>query len=78
MRKRIVLLIRTAALVLAALPASAESYKFPQVFMVMEVPADYTAQITTSNMNAYEEYLSSIGETPDSMKQRFRDEGIML
>ena len=77
MRKLFTLLLLLAALLIAALPASAESYKFPQIFMVMELPPDYTVQLTASNLNQHEEYLASIGETPDSMLQRFQNEGIL-
>ncbi|MBQ9198492.1 MAG: hypothetical protein IJ157_14830, partial [Clostridia bacterium] len=78
MRRLIVLLLILAALLAAALPGSADSYKFPQVFMVADIPLDYLVQITTDNIDQHADYLASIGETPESMRQRFKDEGILV
>ena len=41
MRKLIAMLLVLAALFMTALPASADSYKFPQIFMVTDIPLDY-------------------------------------
>ena len=71
MRKATVILLILAALLLAALPASADTYKFPQIFMVVDIPLDYTEQLTGDNLEQHREYLASIGETPESMKERF-------
>ena len=78
MRKLFVFLLIAAALLALIVPASAESYKFPQIFMVMDIPLDYMIQITTDNIEQQAEYLASIGETPESMRQRFKDEGILV
>ncbi|MBQ9197346.1 MAG: hypothetical protein IJ157_08945 [Clostridia bacterium] len=78
MRKLFILLLVLAALLAAALPGLADSYKFPQIFMVAEIPLDYMVQLTNDSMDQYTEYLSSIGETPESMRQRFKDEGILV
>ena len=71
MRKLTALLLILAALLLAALPVSADSYKFPQVFMVADIPLDYLVQVTNVNMEQHADYLATIGETPESMRQRF-------
>ena len=78
MRKATVILLILAALLLSALPASADTYKFPQIFMVVDIPLDYTEQLTGDNLEQHSEYLASIGETPESMKERFRSEGILV
>ena len=78
MRKLIAMLLVLAALFMTALPASADSYKFPQIFMVTDIPLDYMVQLTTDNLDQNAEYLSSIGETPETMRQRFKDEGILV
>ena len=78
MRKLTALLLILAALLLAALPVSADSYKFPQVFMVADIPLDYLVQVTNDNMEQHADYLATIGETPESMRQRFKDEGILV
>ena len=79
MRKIYALLLAAAALVMMALPAAAESYHFGKIFLSMEAPVDpYAVQITTQNIDQNAEYLATIGETPESMKQRFAEEGILL
>ena len=78
MRRLLCLLLAVGMLVLAAVPAAAESYKFGQIFMVLEVPLEYMTQITAENIDSYGEYLASIGETPETMKERFKEEGILI
>lgn len=78
MRRKLVILLLFLALLLAVTPAMAESYKFAPCFMVLEVPADYLVQVTTDNIEQQADYLATIGETPESMRQRFKDEGILV
>lgn len=78
MRRMTVLLLLLATLLTAALPAAADSYKFPQLFMVMDIPLDYSIQINSDNIDQYAGYLATIGETPESMKARFQSEGILV
>ena len=78
MRRLFALLLMLTALLLMALPASADSYKFPQIFMVAEIPLDYMVQITTDTIDQHAEYLATIGETPETMRERFKNEGILL
>jgi len=79
MRKIYLVSLLLLLLIAAALPAGAESYSFPSVFMTLEVPSDpYFVQITANNIDAFGEYLSTIGETAESMRERFEKEGILL
>lgn len=78
MRRITALLLILALLLTAAVPAIADSYKFPQLFMVLDIPLDYLVQITSDNIDQKADYLATIGETPESMKARFEAEGILV
>ena len=79
MRKIYVLLLAFVLLLLPALPAAADTYSFNSIFMTVEVPVDpYAVQITPDTLAANAEYIASLGETAESMAQRFADEGILL
>lgn len=79
MRRIYTAFILAAVLLAAALPAGADSYHFSKIFLSMDIPVDpYGVQLTAQNLAQNEGYLSSIGETPESMKTRFDDEGILV
>lgn len=67
------------ALVLLTLPAAADTYSFNAIFMTVEVPIDpYAVQVTPETLDANAGYIATLGETVESMRQRFSDEGILL
>ena len=78
--RRICLALAIVALMLVlALPALADTYNFNKIYMTAEVPiSPYTVQITPENVAAQGDYLATIGETAESMQQRFEAEGILL
>ena len=77
--RRIYALLLILALMLSALPAAADSYQFGKLFMLVDIPlAEYLVQVTPQTVQQNADYLASIGETPDSMLQRFTDEGILV
>lgn len=77
--RRIYALLLAVALLCAALPACADSYQFGKLFMMVDIPLDsYLVQITPQTVSLYADYLATIGETPDSMLQRFSEEGILV
>ena len=79
MRRIYCALMLLTAMMLLCLPASADAYHFGKAFLSVEVPMeDYLVQITAQNIDQQAEYLATIGETPESMRQRFNDEGILV
>ncbi|MBO4836815.1 MAG: hypothetical protein J5564_03890 [Clostridia bacterium] len=79
MRKLYIMFALLAALLVAALPAAADSYHFSKIFLSLDIPVDpYQVQITAQNLGQNEGYLSEIGETQESMKKRFEEEGILV
>ena len=75
----LILILMLILMLAAALPASAETYNFANIFMSVDVPnATYLTQLTPDNLADNEAYITSIGETVESMKQKFADEGILL
>ncbi|MBR1606998.1 MAG: hypothetical protein IJ664_04750 [Clostridia bacterium] len=77
--RKIYALLLILALLFAALPASADSYQFGKLFMLVDIPLDeYMVQITPQTVNQYSEFLATIGHTPESMLQYFNDEGVLV
>ena len=77
--RRLSLILIVILMLAAAMPASAETYHFANIFMSVEVPnATYLTQLTPDKLEDNEAYITSIGETVESMKQKFADEGILL
>lgn len=79
MRKLCVALLVMAALLGLAIAASADTYNFANVYMTVEVPiTPYAVQITPETIEANERYILTLGETVESMRERFTEEGILL
>ena len=66
-------------LALSFVPALADSYAFAGIYMSINVPNDpYLVQLTPENLAQNEQYILSLGETPESMQKQFSEEGILL
>ena len=77
--KKICLVLLTAVLTLLCVGACADSYHFADIYMILDVPGDtYTTQLTPENLAANESFIAGLGETVDSMKEKFTQQGIRL
>ena len=77
--KKTCLILLVVLLTLLCVGACADSYHFADIYMSLDVPGDtYTTQLTPDNLEANEAFINSLGETLDSMKERFSQEGIRL
>ncbi|MBQ7519562.1 MAG: hypothetical protein IJU12_04515, partial [Clostridia bacterium] len=77
--RKIYALLLILALLFAALPASADSYQFGKLFMLVDIPLDeYLVQITPQTVNQYADFLATIGHTPESMLDYFNQDGVLV
>ena len=77
--KKICLVLLAAVLTLLCVGACADSYHFADIYMILDVPGDtYTTQLTPENLAANESFIAGLGETVDSMKEKFTQQGIRL
>lgn len=77
--KKICLVLLAAALALLCVGAHADSYHFADIYMTLDVPGDtYPVQLTPENLAANEAFINGLGETVDSMKEQFTQQGIRL
>lgn len=77
--KKIFLVLLAALLTLLCVNACADSYHFASIYMTVEVPQDtYTVQLTRENLAANEAFINGLGETLDSMQEKFSQQGICL
>ena len=77
--KKICLVLLAAVLTLLCVGACADSYHFADIYMILDVPGDtFTTQLTPENLAANESFIAGLGETVDSMKEKFTQQGIRL
>lgn len=77
--KKIYFIALLAMLLICVFPAQADTYNFAGIYMTVEVPADpYQVQLTPDNLESKADQAAQFGETVESLKQRFSDEGILL
>ncbi len=77
--KKIYLVALFALTLLCVFPARADTYNFAGIYMTVEVPSDpYQIQLTPENLASNANQAAQFGETEESLRQRFSDEGILL